>query len=197
LLFFLAEPIIRLLFQYKAFSSYSTQSVSIVLMYLAPGLVAFSLVNIFARAFFALGDVKTPMVISVTCLAINLILAVLFLFVLQMGAAGLGLANTASSTLNLFLLIYALKRKLKYLDFAESKGHIASVIVCGLIAGFSAWSLGLLWTNHLGHGSVLMRAGEVFVPMIVATVVYFAAATWLKIPAANELLSVVKGRLRR
>ena len=37
-------------------------------MCLAPGLVAFSTVNILARAFFALGDTKTPMKISIVCL---------------------------------------------------------------------------------------------------------------------------------
>ena len=37
---------------------------SLALMCLAPGLVAFSTVNILARAFYALGDTKTPMKIS-------------------------------------------------------------------------------------------------------------------------------------
>ena len=42
-------------------------------MRLAPGLVAFSLVNILARAFYALGDTNTPMRISIFCLAAKVV----------------------------------------------------------------------------------------------------------------------------
>src|SRR5207245_11204126 len=45
LLIVLAEPIIRLLFERGRFDAYSTARASLALSYLAPGLVAFSMVN--------------------------------------------------------------------------------------------------------------------------------------------------------
>ena len=75
LLVVLAEPIVRLLFEHGRFTAASTARAAFALMCLAPGLVAFSTVNILARAFYALGDTKTPMKISIVCLALNLILA--------------------------------------------------------------------------------------------------------------------------
>src|ERR1017187_1044946 len=71
LLVTLAEPIVRLLFEQGAFTGASTNRVTHALQYLAPGLVMFSTVNILARAFFALGDTKTPMKISIVCLTVN------------------------------------------------------------------------------------------------------------------------------
>ena len=68
LLFLLAAPIFRLLFERGQFGPADTQGVSFALMCLAPGLVAFSMVNILARSFYALGDTKTPMKISIFCL---------------------------------------------------------------------------------------------------------------------------------
>ena len=65
LMFTLAAPIVRLLFQHGKFNEHSTQQVSFALVCLVPGLVSFSLVNIFARAFYALGDILTPMRISI------------------------------------------------------------------------------------------------------------------------------------
>src|SRR5688572_25085116 len=61
LLFTLAEPIVRLLFEHGKFDAGATLRAASALIWLAPGLVAFSLVNILARGFFALGDTRTPM----------------------------------------------------------------------------------------------------------------------------------------
>jgi putative peptidoglycan lipid II flippase len=59
LLFAMAEPIVRLLFEHGKFDPHSTDRVSFGLVCLVPGLIAFSMVNILARAFYALQDVKT------------------------------------------------------------------------------------------------------------------------------------------
>src|SRR5205809_6270646 len=67
LLMTLAEPIVRLLFERGAFDFLTTHRVTLALVCLAPGLVAFSIVNILARAFYALGDTQTPMKISIVC----------------------------------------------------------------------------------------------------------------------------------
>ena len=71
LLIVLAEPIVRLLFERGAFTAASTDRATFALVCLAPGLVAFSTVNILARAFYAVGDTQTPMKISVACLCLE------------------------------------------------------------------------------------------------------------------------------
>jgi putative peptidoglycan lipid II flippase len=196
-LFVLAEPIIRLLFERGKFGPASTHDVSFALTCLAPGLVAFSMVNILARAFYALGDTKTPMWISIFCLAVNLVFASFFLFALQVGAAGLGIANTLSSVVNVCLLLFALRKKLKQLDFAELIQQLSPIIVSALLAGLIAWVLQRLWTLYLGHSTVPMKIGEVFVPMTIATAVYFAITSWLKIPSAHDVLGLVLRRFRK
>src|SRR5215469_1565361 len=59
LLIVLATPIVRLIFERGNFTPDSTGRTSLALMCLAPGLVAFSSVNIMARAFYALGATDT------------------------------------------------------------------------------------------------------------------------------------------
>src|SRR5215475_7129934 len=51
----LAVPIVRLIFERHAFGTDATDHVALALAYLAPGLLMFSMNNILARAFFALG----------------------------------------------------------------------------------------------------------------------------------------------
>ena len=195
LLVTLAAPIIRLLFERGQFDSFSTEHVSTALVFLVPGLISFSLVNIFARAFYAVGDLVTPMKISVFCLAMNLLFAGVFLFAFKMGAGALGLANTLSAACNLSLLIFALRKKLRRLEMKETVGQLPSLAAAGLAAALVAWRGRLLWEARFGHVSLGPRLGEVFLPMIAASVVYFALSWWMKISSAREMLELLSERV--
>ncbi|MEY2409238.1 MAG: putative peptidoglycan lipid flippase, partial [Verrucomicrobiota bacterium] len=193
LLLTLAEPMVRLLFQHGAFDEFSTGRASRALMCLAPGLVAFSLVNILARAFYALGDTKTPMGISIFCLAVNVVFSLALLGPLRQ--AGLALANTMSAVVNASLLLYALRRKLKTLELSDLRSSLPALAGATLVAGGVAWSTAAWWGAHIGHGNVGARLGEVFVPMTLASIAYLGLAAWLKTGHTAELLAMVRARL--
>jgi putative peptidoglycan lipid II flippase len=195
LLFFLAEPMVRLLFQHGKFDPSSTARAAGALMCLAPGLLAFSLVNILARAFYALGDTMTPMRVSVFSLAVNAALALALVFPLRQ--KGLGVANTCSAILNFGLLLYALRRKIKTLDLAELQLELPAMLAAGTAAGLTAWGVEAVWNAGPGHANLLLRLGEVFVPIVAASTVYLALASWLKVRQARELIEIVTTRLRR
>ena len=195
LLFTLAEPMIRLLFQHGAFDESSTGRASRALMCLAPGLVAFSLVNILARAFYALGDTGTPMRISIFCLAINVVFSLVLLGPLRQ--AGLGLANSMSAVVNGSLLLYALRRKIKTLEMASLKSTLPALIGATLAAGGVAWGSARWWAAQVGHANVLTRLGEVFVPMTLASLAYVGLAAWMKTGHTDELFAMVRARFGR
>jgi putative peptidoglycan lipid II flippase len=197
LLVTLAAPIIRLLFEHGKFDANSTERVSFALVCLAPGLVFFSLVNIFARAFYALGDILSPMRVSLFCLAINLLFTCIFLYGFRLGPGALGLANTLSSGFNIGLLALALRKKLRRLDMKECARQWPALAAIGLVAGVVAWSCRILWQNHLGHDRLGPRLGEVFLPMILATAVYFGLSSWLKVGSAGEMLRILSARFYR
>ncbi len=197
LLFTLAAPIIRLLFERGRFDAYSTEQVSFALVCLVPGLVSFSLVNIFARAFYAVGDLITPMKVSVFCLAINLLLAATMLFAFHLGSGALGLANTVSAACNLFLLVFALRKKLRALEMKELVDQLPLLAAAGLAAALVSWRGRLLCQAHFGHATLLPRLGEVFLPMTAATVIYFALCWWMNITSAREMFGLLVVRLNR
>lgn len=193
LLFTLAAPMVRLLFERGRFGPDSTEAVSFALLFLVPGLISFSLVNIFARAFYATGDLQTPMRISVFCLAMNTLLTAVFLFVWRLGPGALGLANSLTSICNLSLLIFALRKKLRVLEMEELTSSLPRLGVAGLAAGLVSWCCRLWWQSHIGHATLLCRLGEVFVPISIVSLVYLGLALWMKIPSAGEMLKLVQG----
>jgi putative peptidoglycan lipid II flippase len=195
LLVVLAEPIVRLLFERGAFTAASTQRASLALICLAPGLVAFSTVNILARAFFALGDTKTPMKISLACLALNLLIAAALVVPLKQG--GLGIANTITSICNASLLIFALRKKLGRLEMAPLRATFLPLAIAGAIAGIIAWLGWQFWENKFGHETLALKTGAVFVPAILAGLIYGILALASKVPAAKELMGFAFARFKK
>jgi len=196
LLVVLAEPIVRLLFEHgDKFTAVSTARVAFALKCLAPGLVAFSTVNILARAFYALGDTRTPMKISIVCLTINFAISCALILPLREGAPGI--ANIFTSLVNVGLLFFALRKKLGRLEMASLRAMVVPLANAGLAAGLIAWQSWRLWENALGHGTLGLKLGAVFVPAIAAGLVYGIFALAFKVPAAKELLEFAFARFKR
>ena len=196
LLVALAEPIVRLLFEHgDKFTAASTHRAAFALVCLAPGLIAFSTVNVLARAFFALGDTKTPMKISIVCLMVNLILSAILIGPLRQG--GLGIANTLTSACNVGLLLFALRKKLARLELDPLRKTLWPLAFTGIIAGFIAWFAWRLWENKLGHETIALKIGAVFVPAGIAGGIYLLIALACKIPAAKEMIGFALAKFRR
>ena len=196
LLVVLAEPIVRLLFEHgDKFTSASTARATFALVCLAPGLVAFSTVNHLARAFFALGDIKTPMKISIACLVLNLILGAALVVPLRQG--GLGIANTVTSIFNVWLLLFALRKKLGKLEMESLRKTFLPLAVAGLLAGLLAWFGWWFWENSLGHQTIALKIGAVFAPAGIAGLVYWLVALAFKIPAAKEMTEFALSKFKK
>ena len=194
LLVVLAEPIVRLIFQHGKFDANSTHRASFALACLAPGLVAFSMVNILARAFYALGDTRTPMQISVVCLGLNLVFALWLILPFRQG--GLGLANSLTAACNVGLLLYALRRKLSRLDLSPLTQTLPAKVGSAAVAGALAWVTWRYWERGVGHENLPARIGAVFAPMALAGLSYWGITFFLQVPAAREIAAVVWQRVR-
>ena len=196
LLVVLAEPIVRLLFEHgDKFTAGSTARVSFALVCLAPGLVAFSTANILARAFYALGDTKTPMKISLVCLTINFIAACLLMQLLQEG--GPGIANTFTSAINVSLLLFALRKKMGKLEMQALRDSLRPLVLATLLAGIVAWGGWQWWENTIGHATIVLKIGAVFVPAGIAGGIYWLIAIICKIPAAQEMTEFALAKFKR
>jgi putative peptidoglycan lipid II flippase len=195
LLLVLAEPIVRLLFEGGKFLPQDTQSVALTLACLAPGLLAFSMVSILARAFYALGDTSTPMKISAVCLGLNVVFALWLIHPFR--EAGLGVANTLSSAFNVWLLLYALRRKLRTFELLPLRNHLVFMLGAAIFAGMIAWAILILWDRHVGHAGWAGKLGAVFVPAGVAAPIYWGVTLWLGLSPAQDVLHLLLSKLKR
>jgi putative peptidoglycan lipid II flippase len=186
----LAVPIVRLIFERGLFGPDDTIRSAWALACLAPGLLAFSMNNILARAFYALKDIKTPMKISILCLFLNLGFAVWLVHPYR--EAGLGVANSLTSWLNTGLLLFALRKKIGRLDIHGFRRSLLVLVPAAVLAGVVAWVGYWLWAKHLGSATLLLKIGAVFVPGGIAGFLYWAVAVFGRVPAAADVLKLTR-----
>jgi putative peptidoglycan lipid II flippase len=109
----LGREAIAIFLQYGAFTAASTQLVYGTLVFFSLRVVSEASLEILARLFYAQHDTKTPMFVALGWLATSIALA--FLFVGQLGIAGLALASTVAFTLQSLALFILNRRRLGYL----------------------------------------------------------------------------------
>ncbi len=146
-LILLRRPIIALLYQRGAFDAHSTQLVAWALLWYAAGLVAHSVVEIVARAFYALHDTKTQVLIGSGAMILNVVFSLLFsAWFANLGwlpHGGLALANTSATTLEMIGLLWVMRRRLNGLegDKIVLGGIQAAAASLAMAGGLWLWSI--------------------------------------------------------
>jgi len=102
-------------------------------------LFAQCLIPLIARVFYSLQDTKTPVIISVISLAMNIILA--FPLAARMGIAGLALGFSIASLFNVAALWLCLHHRLGSLDDMKVLGSTLTICVLSIIAGWSLYAV--------------------------------------------------------
>ncbi len=143
----LKTPIINLLFQRGIFDYLATEMTAKALLCYSVGLWAIAGARILAPAFYSLQDTWTPLKIGLICLVANVILIAVFISFTPLKHAGLALATSLSSMLNLILLFWKLGPKLGRMDLAKHIRSLLRILLCSLPMGLVAYlicSLGKL-----------------------------------------------------
>jgi putative peptidoglycan lipid II flippase len=139
----LRQPVIVLLFQHGEFTAHSTDMVSWALLWYTVGLVGHSVVEIVARAFYALHDTKTPVFIGATAMSLNLVFSVAFSALFTglgwMPHGGLALANSLATFLEMAGLLVFMRRRLDGLEGRHILSGLAQASAATLVMSFGLW----------------------------------------------------------
>jgi len=193
-LILLRVPIISLLYQRGEFDARSTQLVAWALLWYAAGLVGHSFMEVLARAFYALHDTKTPVIVGVIAMSLNVVFSFAFSALFKrigwMPHGGLALANSLATALETIGLLVLMRKRLGGIEGGK--------ITKGLIqAGTAAAAMGLvltIWMRIMGRHSPWFVGGG---GILVGGVVYVLVILLLRVDEAFTLLNILQSRLKR
>jgi putative peptidoglycan lipid II flippase len=193
-LIYLRYPIVSLLFERGEFTAQSTELVAWALLWYAIGLVGHSVVEIMARAFYALRDTKTPVLVGAAAMSLNLVFSItfaaLFTRVGWMPHGGLALANSLATALEMVGLLLLMRRRL---DGLEGK-HVLKGVSQALVAS-AVMTMGLLAWLHWGgeQATWLVLGGGI----VLGGGLYALSLVGLGVREVREVVALVRSRGKR
>jgi putative peptidoglycan lipid II flippase len=191
----LAHPIVALLFERGQFMAADTAATAGALMAYAVGLTGYSVVKIASPTFYALGQSRTPVLVSVLSVLTN---AALNIWLVQVyGYRGLALGTSITALLNAGLLVVLLRGRLGGLGLAHLGSVLARVAVASAIMGVLAWALDrqlLTWVPGGGLAVQLVRVGLTIAGALATLAL---ALHVLRVREFTDVVGAVAARVRR
>ncbi len=187
----LREPIVALLFERGAFGMQTTSRTAEALLYYSIGLWAFSAVRIVVATFYALEDTRTPVQTATISIIANILLSMLLMGPLK--HAGLALATSLASMINLILLIRRLRERLDGAGWTESAKSACKSLICSAIMGAIVWGVAFRLLPVEGGGG-LSRGAQIGGAIAAGCLTYALMAKVMKSPELHTVAAIIRKR---
>jgi putative peptidoglycan lipid II flippase len=193
----LAEPIMSVIYQHGRYDAYQAGEAAGALRFYAIGLSGYAALKVLVNAFYAIDRRKTPMLVSFSAVALNLLLNWFFTLRLGWGHRGLALSTACIATSNFLILYFLMRRQLTFLETRSMLALLGKLTVAGaVLAGvcwlgghflLADWATQPFWPKLAGLAATIIAAGLAFL----------LVASALKIPELREIIAAFERRLRR
>lgn len=171
----LAHPMVQALFERGTFQATATDLTAGLLPYAAIGLIALAANVVLTRCCFACRETIWPVTISVVTVIVNVLLSLIWLP--NLGARGLLLANSVSQSMQAVLLLLVIARLVSGIDWGALLLSAGKVVVSSI-----AMLLALGWIGALGvtpEATLASRAWFLFGQIAIGGTVFVAVARML------------------
>lgn len=190
----LRTPLVTALYQRGAFTDRSTELVAWALLWYAAGLVGHAMVEVLSRAFYALQDTKTPVIVGVGAMGLNIGFSFWFSSIFEgwgwLPHGGLALANSFATGLESVVLMILMRKRLKGLQGGHIlKGVLVSLLGTALMAG------GVIgWRFFFEKASIWI---ELFGALLLGVILYLGIMWILKMPELMGMLRTLMEKISK
>ena len=191
----LAAPIVRLIFERGEFTAVDTAATAAALQLYGIGLVGYSVVRIASPTFYALGQNRIPVLVSVATVLINAVLNVIL--VRTLGFTGLALGTSIAALFNATTLFLLLRRRLGGIHEARLAASFARIVLASAAMGATALAAGRVLESLMPGSGLPLQIVRLTGTIGVAVAVLAAAAWALRIREFTEAVALVTRRFRR
>ena len=193
----LARDIVRLLLEHGAADTpESGDLVAEVLVFFAIGLFAFSAFQLLLRASYSMQDTRTPALVNLAAVALNVLVNLVFFFVLDLGVPGLALGHATSYVFASIVLLLVVRARIGGLDGRRIVRSLGRVVVAGVATAAAAWLVARGIERWLGTATIGTQAVQVLTAVTVGLVVFVASAAALRIEEVTMVRRQVTARWR-
>jgi putative peptidoglycan lipid II flippase len=165
------------------------------LAFYAPGLIGYSAVKIAVPSFYALRDSRTPVMVSIATVLLNVALNISLASV--MGFRGLALGTAIAAMFNATTLLVILRRKLGGLDGSLLAVSLLKITAASIVMGLAAWGADSAIAAWMPARTVPVLGLRVAVSIGLALIVLDRVAQMLRIEEFLDARQALVDRLAR
>ncbi len=195
-LFVLGKSIIGAIYQGGKFQIYDTKHTAIALSCYAVGLAGYAALKVLNPAFYALGDARTPMLVSLGSIAVNFATAYIMIRVANLGPAGLAMSTSVVALFGFFVLFGILRAKIGGVHGRELAAGIAKVALASLVMGSVVAVSSRAVSSWLGV-SQLARLADLAISLPIGLVVFYAMCRMLGVEELGMAIRAFTAPIRR
>lgn len=191
----LRVPVVRVLFQQGKFTEQDTEATAYALLFYCIGLIAYSAIQLLNRVFYSLQDTRTPVMVGIFTIVINIVLN--FALIKPLGHGGLALAYSLAGYVNMLGLLYILRKKIGSIDGHKMIVSFMKTLVISGVMGLAAYYTSVLAASMVDTGTKLGQIIQVGTGVATGTIVFVILALILKMEEAQMAQSMLLRRFRR
>jgi len=188
----IGEPIVVTLFQRGAFDAEAAHQTARALAWQGGAIWTVAAVRQTVPGFYALGDTRTPVVVS--AIDLGVFIATALALKGPMGHVGISVAVAGSSAAQMVLLLAGLRRRLGTIGARAMLPSTARTLAAAIAASAAGWVAARLAAPG-GPGGALARALPGVAGTAAFAVVFVAAARAMRSPELREIVAAVQRRL--
>jgi putative peptidoglycan lipid II flippase len=190
----LGRPIVALIFEHGRFTAFDTVQTGNALAAYSIGLAGYAAVKVLSPAFYALGDARTPMVISLVSIAVNYVMN--SLLVEPFGHVGLAFSTSTVALVNFILLALFMRRRVGRLEGSRLGHTLVRICLASVPMAAVAWLVNVFCAS-LPLDGIALKLVNVVAAITLAAIVFYAGCRMLRIEELNEAIDAVGGRFLR
>ena len=190
----LGHPIVALIFEHGRFTAFDTAQTSNALAAYAIGLAGYAAVKVLSPAFYALGDARTPMLISLGSIAVNY--SANYLMVKRFGHVGLAASTSVVALVNFVLLLLFMRHKLGHIEGRVLFGKVLRICAATLVMAIAAGAANGL-AGSLPLSGLALRLARVSAGMGLAALAFYWGCRLFQVGELHEAVQAIGGRLLR
>jgi len=176
----LGPSMIGAVYQWGRFRAADTHQTAMALACYAVGLAGYSAIKILAPAFYALNDARTPMLVSLVSILVNLAVASTMVKLAGLGHLGLALSTSAVALFGSVALFLLLRRRIQRLHGRALASSVAKIL-CASAAMGAVCYLSSSGVHHWLGARKLAQIADVAISIPLGAAVYYALCRAMRV----------------
>ena len=192
----LGRSIIGAIYESGRFVAYDTQQTGKALSFYAIGLAGYSALKILNPAFYALGDSRVPMLVSLASIIVNLGAVWTLINIFHWGHEGLALSTSVVALASFVALFWILRNRLDGIHGRRIVSSVVRISAASLIMGAAVYLSSRTLHDWLGTAR-LTHFVDIAVSLPVGLGVFYGACLMFQVPELDLTTQVIRKALGR